>query len=101
MAGGIAPSYKVQISTDAKAAVIMGLGVSQAAPDTGELVPAMERLEANWGEVPQQIVVDGGFINQGTIMATEPQGMDLIGPLPDHRKKMASKSAREIYMQRS
>ena len=44
----------------------------------------MERMEANWGEVPQQVVVNGGFINQGTIMAMEAQGMDLIGPLPDH-----------------
>jgi len=50
----------------------------------GELLPAMERMEANWGEVPQQVVVNGGFINQGTIMAMEAQGMDLIGPLPDH-----------------
>ena len=82
--GGFAPSYNVQISTDAKATVIVGLGVSQAANDTGELVPAMERVEGNLGEVPQQVVVDGGFINQGTIMAMEAQGMDLMGPMPDH-----------------
>jgi hypothetical protein len=62
-----------------------GVGGSQAANDTGELVPAMERMEANWSEVPLQIVVDGaGFINQGTIMAMEAQRMDLIGPLPNH-----------------
>jgi transposase len=82
--GGFAPSYNVQISTDAKAKVIVGLGVSQAANDTGELVPALERIEANLGEVPQQVVVDGGFMNQGTIMAMEGQGIDLIGPMPDH-----------------
>jgi len=82
--GGFAPSYNVQISTDAKATVIVGLGVSQAANDTGELVLAMERIEANWGEVPQQVVVDGGFIHQGTIRAMEGQGIDLIGPMPDH-----------------
>lgn len=82
--GGFAPSYNVQISTDAKATVIVGVGVSQAANDTGELVPALERMEANLGEVPQQVVVDGGFINQGAIMAMEAQGIDLIGPMPDH-----------------
>ena len=82
--GGFAPSYNVQISTDAQATVIVGLGVSQAANDTGELVPAMERVEGNLGEVPQQVVVDGGFINQGTIKAMEAQGMDLMGPMPDH-----------------
>ena len=82
--GGFAPGYNVQISTDAKATVIVGMGVSQAANDMGELAPAMERMEANWGEVPQQVVVDGGFINQGAIRAMEAQGIDLIGPMPDH-----------------
>ena len=82
--GGFAPGYNVQISTDAKATVIVGMGVSQAANDMGELAPAMERMEANWGEVPQQVVVDGGYINQGAIGAMEAQGIDLIGPMPDH-----------------
>jgi transposase len=82
--GGFAPSYNVQISSDAKADLIVGIGVTQAANDTGELVPAMERMEANLGEVPQQVVVDAGFINQGTIRAMEARGIDLIGPMPDH-----------------
>jgi hypothetical protein len=82
--GGFAPSYNVQISSDAKADLIVGMGVTQAANDTGELVPALERIEANLGEMPQQVVVDGGFMNQGTIMAMEGQGIDLIGPMPDH-----------------
>ena len=82
--GGFAPGYNVQISSDAKADLIVGMGVTQAANDTGELVPAIERIEANLGEVPQQVVVDGGFINQGAILAMEAQGIDLIGPMPDH-----------------
>jgi hypothetical protein len=82
--GGFAPSYNVQISSDAKADLIVGIGVCQAANDTAELVPAVERIEANFGEVPQQVVVDGGFINQGTMVAMEAQGIDLIGPMPDH-----------------
>jgi hypothetical protein len=82
--GGFAPGYNVQISSDAKADLIVGVGVTQAANDTGELVSAMERMEANLGEVPQQVVVDGGIITQGTIRAMEAQGIDLIGPMPDH-----------------
>lgn len=82
--GGFAPGYNVQISTDAQATVIVGVGVSQAANDTGELVPALERIAANLGKGPQQVVVDSGFINQGTIRAMEAQGIDLIGPMPDH-----------------
>ena len=82
--GGFGPSYNVQISSDAKADLIVGIGVSQAANDTAELPPAVERIKANLGEVPQQVVVDGGFVNQETIVAMEAQGIDLIGPMPDH-----------------
>jgi hypothetical protein len=68
--GGFAPNYNVQVSSDAKADMIVGIGVSQAANDTAELVPAVKRMEANMGESPQQVVVDGGFMNQGAIGRT-------------------------------
>ena len=87
--GGFAPSYNVQISSDAKADLIVGIGVSQAANDTAELPPAVERVKANFGEAPQQVVVDGGFVNQETIVAMEAQGIDMIGPMPDHASQMA------------
>ncbi len=87
--GGFAPSYNVQISSDAQADLIVGIGVSQSANDIAELVPAVERIEANLGEAPQQMVVDGGFIHQGAILAMEAREIDLIGPLPDHESQAA------------
>ena len=59
--GGYAPSYNVQISTDAKEKVIVGIGVSQSGSDYEELVPAVDRIESQMGEDPAQVVVDGGF----------------------------------------
>jgi transposase len=81
---GFAPSYNVQISTDAQAGVIVGVGVSQAANDGAELEPAVERLKATWGKAPQQLVVDEGFINQSNVVSMDGQQIDLIGPVPDH-----------------
>jgi transposase len=81
--GGFAPGYNVQISTDAAAKIIVGVGVSQAAADAAELVPAVERIEAYLGQTPQQIVVDQGFTNQATIEAMAATPLDLIGALPD------------------
>ena len=88
--GGFAPSYNVQISTDAKAKVIVGLGVSQAANDAAELIPAVERIEANLGQVPQQMVVDGGFINHQTLVEMEGKKLEVIGPVPDHASQTAA-----------
>ena len=62
--GAYGPSYNVQISTDAKAKVIVGVGVSQSASDAGELEPAVERVEANLGEKPEQMVVDAAYPTQ-------------------------------------
>ena len=81
---GFAPSYNVQISTDAQAGVIVGVGVSQAATDGAELEPAVARLKASWGKAPQQMVVDEGFINQSNVVSMDRQQIDLIGPVPDH-----------------
>jgi hypothetical protein len=77
--GGYAPSYNVQISTDAKDKVIVGIGVSQSGSDYEELVPAVDRIESQMGEDPGQVVVDGGFTSRENILAMSGRGIDLIG----------------------
>jgi transposase len=81
--GAYGPSYNVQISTDAEAKIIVGVGVTQAPADAAELEPAVERIEANLGEEPKQMVVDGGFTNQATMEAMTEKQVDLIGALPE------------------
>ena len=83
--GAYGPSYNVQISTDAKAKIIVGVGVTQAATDAAELKPAVERIEANMGEKPKQMVVDAGLTNQATLEAMTEKQVDLIGALPERR----------------
>ena len=79
--GGFAPSYNVQITTDAKEKVIAGVGVSQCGSDYGELVGAEERVEETMGCAPGQMVVDGGFVSRENILAMDEKGIDLIGSM--------------------
>jgi transposase len=79
--GGFAPSYNVQITTDGKEKVIVGIGVSQSGSDYGELVPAVDRVEANVGQEPGQVVVDGGFTSRENILAMSEREIDLIGSM--------------------
>lgn len=81
--GGYAPSFNVQVTTDAKEKVIVGVGVSQCASDYGELVAAMERVQEATGRNPGQAVVDGGFISRENILAMDREKIDLIGPVGD------------------
>jgi len=81
--GGYAPSYNVQISTEASHKVIVAVGVSQSGNDYPELVPAVQRVEQNLKTKPAQRVVDGGFTSRANILAMDAQGVDLVGSLID------------------
>jgi transposase len=81
--GAYGPGYNVQISTDARAKIIVGVGVTPSSADAAELEPAVERIEANLGERPKQVVVDAGFTNQATMEAMSEKQVDLIGALPE------------------
>jgi transposase len=77
--GGYAPSYNVQISTDAKAGIVVGVGVSQSASDAGELLPALDQIQDNTGQMPEQVVVDAGFTSADNVVEVTRRQVELIG----------------------
>ncbi len=81
--GGYAPSYNVQITTSAKQKIIVAQEVSQSASDARELVPALERVEEQWGQPPERMIADGGYTNKENIVEAAQKKVDFIGSLPD------------------
>jgi transposase len=81
--GGYAPSYNVQLSTEASHRVIVGAQVSQSPNDFIHLIGAVAQVEANLGRKPAQVVVDAGFTSRENILTMAEQGVDLIGPLAE------------------
>ena len=65
---------------------MVGVGVTQSASDAGELEPAVQRIKANLGKAPEQMVVDAAYPTREAIEAKAEDGIDLIGPLPERRK---------------
>jgi len=96
--GGSAPSYNVQISTDASHSLIVGIDVTQAGADYQQLTPAMERLGQTLERSPEQVVVDGGYISSDNIVGMANRGIDLVGPQP--RGKAAETNRRKSYQHR-
>lgn len=80
--GGFAPSYNVQLTTDAKASIIVGVSATQAMNDGDELVGAVERLHDRFSKHPEQIVVDGAYTNRANIEAMHALEVDLIAAVP-------------------
>ena len=84
--GAHGPSYNIQISTDAQAKIIVGVGVTQCSSDSGELAPGVQRIEENLGQKPEQMVVDAAYPTHQAIEAMADKEIDLIGPLREARK---------------
>lgn len=78
--GGFEPSYNVQLSTDAANGIVVGIEVNQSGADSPHLVKALDRLEAEFGRVPQTVVADGGYTTAENIVALHSR-TDFIGPL--------------------
>jgi len=89
--GGFAPSYNVQLSTEASNRCIVGAGLTQAGSDFTELAAAMERVEGQAGRLPAQAVVDGGFTSRENIEIMAEKGVDLIGSLGDRNAQSEAK----------
>lgn len=85
--GGFAPSYNVQVNTDAANSVIVGVGVTQAGNDFEQLTPGVDRVEQNLGETPDQIVADGGYVSRDNIVEMKLRGVEFIGPQCDEEGK--------------
>jgi transposase len=93
--GGSAPSYNVQISTDAANSLIVDIEVTQAGSDYQQLKPAMQRLEQSLHRAPHQVVVDGGYVSTHNIVEMSSRGIDFIGPQP--RGASAENNRRKSY----
>lgn len=88
--GGIAPSYNVQITTDAKNKVIVEQGVNQCSSDAGvSLRDVVREVEGRLDRKPGQMVADGGYTNRNNIVELAESGVDFIGSLPDREQRQA------------
>ena len=83
----ILPSYNVQLSTESTNKIIVGMHLSQCSSDAQSLGTAMDKVVENTDWCPDQVVIDGGYTNKGTIIEMGERKIDLIGSLPDLEKK--------------
>jgi transposase len=78
--GGYAPSYNVQVVSDAKEGLIVGVRVVDAPADAQELVPMMDQLEKDTGKQPEQMVADSGYTSRENIEELDKRGIEFLAP---------------------
>src|SRR5581483_712060 len=72
--GGYNPAYNVQLATDTKTQVIVGVEVTNQGTDAGQMGPMVEQIEERTGVRPKDMLVDGGFASKDDIQrVNDPQ----------------------------
>jgi transposase len=60
--GGYRPAYNLQLATDTKSQLIVGLDVTNAGTDHGQLGPMVRQLRTRYGRDPGALLADAGFL---------------------------------------
>jgi transposase len=77
--GYFAPAYNAQVTTDAEAGIVVNAELSSIGSDFQQLGPALEQVKETFGKLPDQTLVDGGFLSRESILEQDGR-TDLIGP---------------------
>jgi transposase len=68
--------YNCQAAVDGDHQIIVAVGVSNQASDAPHLEPMLERIVANTGQQPEQLITDAGYCSTENIEASEQRGLD-------------------------
>lgn len=60
-------AYNGQIAVDCDSQVIVAADVTQAANDKQQVVPLVEQIEENLGEIPDRVLADNGYFSQDNV----------------------------------
>jgi transposase len=121
--GDYVQGYNAQAAVDGEAQVIVAEAVTNQPPDAEHLLPMIDQVEANCGQVPEALSADAGYYSQANIQGTLERGCDphippvrskhrpapvvIHGPLPkattfqeEMTRKLATRAGRAIYAKR-
>lgn len=99
--GGYDPAFNVQFATDGDARVIVGVAVTNGGTDGGELPPMLDQVEQQYGQRPQQALVDSAYATQDSVTAAQSAGTKVVSTIPraseliEHGKDPHAKQRRD------
>jgi hypothetical protein len=122
--GGFRPAHNVQFATDTASQVITGVEVVNTGSDQGQMSPMVEQHQDRYGQVPDEVLVDGGFAKHEDIekVSSPEKGTAVYAPVPkpknnerdrhapragdseviaEWRKRMGTPEAKQIYKERA
>ena len=79
-------SYNAQAAVDAEAQVIVASSITQETNDKKQLVPLLEKVQEQTGQMPEKASADSGYFSDAALSDARVQETDLYVP-PERRKR--------------
>jgi transposase len=119
--GGFRPAYNGQLSVDVGSGIVVGVDVVNEV-DQGQMIPMLDQIDQRYQCVPQEHLVDGGFVTNSDMEEAFKRDIQIYAPLPEEdpkksnlhqpykletpvvqawKKRMNSVQGKEIYKQRA
>jgi transposase len=76
--GGVRYVHNAQVAVDMDSQIIVENHIEDSVSDAGAVEPALQNMQDGLGSVPDQLVVDGGYANTGTLDACEGRGVEPV-----------------------
>lgn len=80
--GGYDPAFNVQFVSDADSRVIVGVDVTNAGTDGGEMAPMQEKVRSDYGKIPEKILVDSAYATKEGVTRVESAGTKVVSTVP-------------------
>lgn len=80
--GGYDPAYNVQFASDADARVIIGVDVTNAGTDGGEMSRMHEKIRSDYGKTPKKVLVDSAYATKEGVTSVESAGSEVVSTVP-------------------
>ena len=87
--GGTRPGFNPQFATTTESGVIVGVDVTNVGSDAGQMQPMLEQIEERYQQLPEQMLVDGGFTTLHDIEQAEQDKVAILGPIKNEATKKA------------
>lgn len=72
--------FNVQLAADKKAGIIVAVEVSDAADDTGKLIPMIDAVKSTAGDFPEAVIADSAYNSGFDLEAAKEKGVTVYVP---------------------
>lgn len=88
--GGYRPAYNLQFATACESRIVVGVNATNEGTDSGQMAPMIERIEEDFGERPEEYLVDGGFNSRQDTTQLERDDVKVYSPIKKEEQLLAA-----------